>query len=1137
MTYEKIKTYIQTSLFDYRFIAILVLFISNYLLFENSVPLSNYFDTSRYYLFLMVLPGVLMILITIIMQRILSIEFLFKIYLFMEIVSLFILGYRTLMFQTFNADNLMYISGYIMIYERILYWFMLSFNGPLLYLISLNKIYELKDLIHNQISDFDEDTQISPKLKSRNIIQWLPNLIFKLFLDNLIIAAIFTFILILISVFWSLGIFYILLGLLLEISLLISKKEKIIHKTRLNQKIDQENPRNTNNTQFDANENKFSRKSALIQKYLESSSRFKNFLLSLISFLFITTISYLLPIDYIFFYENKFNYFARDSHRSIYYSIQALLIFILIAASIRYIYIKLMNKKITKFSNEEILNPSNSEATSANKVEKNRTATFGNKTRTTLIFGLIAVLLALGLLGTMMLGISPFETRLSLIILPWAFISYFVWIEAKIIKRKVESPGLWGAILILSILGLFAGTLLGIEADSDYSYIIWIAVLLLSIVLIVFSEFVVNSKLKIATTSMESNRGDKKSNKTRKVKQNNQLSKVATLMPLKEISQKFSNILNLNEVKNKSLKSFIVLALVCIPCFLIYVPSQSPSNFQILANVDNYCIFYFADPMSRIDQNYKPNFGLSSYKNINNTIEISAAKNEYESIQIVMLPINQNHMSIYEVSFSGFAHESNKTKIAIPSNSSTFFAYNVRYIDALGNIIADMLENFSSIAVSDGKNHPLWFTFYIPKDIPSGNYNGTLQFLITNRSTDDTGFYTTQTVNFNINLNVYNFTLPTIPSLKSNFGFSDSYPRYDEVMQWFKEHRMMRWSFFTLPKCKINETTAEVDYINFTLAESEIQKIYSEGTYTIGFHFYNSSILPNEPFLVNGTYYNAYNYTTNAPKSLVDATYKSYFDKLEEILKNSSHIYIDDFGNNHTWFDDIYLNGPDEIEARSEEVINNALAEYRWLKNDIEINFPIMQTIMGPPDWLLNELMKYIDIFCWHTEGFEADYITTLKENGKEIWIYTTRGPRFPSPTASTTSMATQLRALGWQCFVFNYSHYLIWDVATPRNGDMGYGYQGWNGGSLLYRTPYVFTLSTRLELIREGFEDYEYFNLLKLKLTELKNSEPNNPNIDAGNKLLKQINELFIRGYDPQMNYKIVEQLRNNIADFLNTI
>ena len=116
----------------------------------------------------------------------------------------------------------------------------------------------------------------------------------------------------------------------------------------------------------------------------------------------------------------------------------------------------------------------------------------------------------------------------------------------------------------------------------------------------------------------------------------------------------------------------------------------------------------------------------------------------------------------------------------------------------------------------------------------------------------------------------------------------------------------------------------------------------------------------------------------------------------------------------------------------------------------------------------------------------------------------------FPAPTMSTAVMALQVRALAWQCFVYNYTHYLIWDVVTPGNGRSGYGYGSWNGGSFFYTAPYGYDQSTRLELIREGFEDYEYFTLLAKTIDKLKATDPNDPHLATGEQMLEQVEALF---------------------------
>lgn len=196
------------------------------------------------------------------------------------------------------------------------------------------------------------------------------------------------------------------------------------------------------------------------------------------------------------------------------------------------------------------------------------------------------------------------------------------------------------------------------------------------------------------------------------------------------------------------------------------------------------------------------------------------------------------------------------------------------------------------------------------------------------------------------------------------------------------------------------------------------------------------------------------------------------------------------------------------------------------------MTLPIMQT-MGDSA----ELEAIVDIICYHTGGQEPEFLHEWQASGKEAWIYTTRGPRFPSPSIQTGAFNLQCRALGWQTFLFNYTHYLIWDVQTPYNEGDGYGYQGWNGGTLLYRGPEDGRyLSTRLENLRDGFEDHDYFVLLNASIEALKIIDPTNPHVGEGMVLQHRITALM-NDYIPTMDYRAFQQLRIDIGFLLSDI
>jgi hypothetical protein len=705
-----------------------------------------------------------------------------------------------------------------------------------------------------------------------------------------------------------------------------------------------------------------------------------------------------------------------------------------------------------------------------------------------------AILGGATVLGTMILwrilalGRLIFPFRINTLLYPWIFLLAVGWLVHFWGRRDRRSPGLIGIQISSGALAIWSALILSPETDlaaEILESLIWTAIGITAVI------YLLNFKL---------------------LKRN----------PAQHSDQSASiNRYNMNIISFRAkriMTGIAMMVLVLVPSISIGVIVTDSDGYQLLANVDNHAIFYLADPTSRISEDFKPRFGFSDYNNPNSTINLAAAKNEYEAVQIIMRPVNQKSFTIYNIQFSGFTH----TQSAATIGAGNFSAYIVEYIPELANIVADRLVPFYPIGVSKFVNLPFWLNFYIPSDAAPGDYTGIVTFTVDNK-TDPNEWYTTMPVTFEIHMHVFDFRLPTTPSLKSNFGFWTG--KFDQVIELYAPHRMMHWSFAHYPTCSLN-LDGTVASINFTSLIDEVTRIHAYGTRTIGIHAggYNQ-IIPTPGVTLNSGFYTQANFT-NAPE--YDLAMTTYYAQLTAFLRNQTD--LDEFGRNRSWFDEFYINGYDEIQARPQDVIDRTMAEYDWLKNTINCSLPLMQTVMGELDGKYY-ILDNVDIICWHTQGKELPFIEDAKQQGKQIWIYTTRGPRFASPSIATSGMATQVRALGWQCFVYNYSNYLIWDIATPLNARGGYGYQGWNGGTLLYAAPTEmgYYQSTRLELIREGFEDYEYFHLLQTGYHQWQQSHPGQSNATFEG-LLTRINHLFTF-YQPEMDYREFQSLRREIG------
>ena len=188
-----------------------------------------------------------------------------------------------------------------------------------------------------------------------------------------------------------------------------------------------------------------------------------------------------------------------------------------------------------------------------------------------------------------------------------------------------------------------------------------------------------------------------------------------------------------------------------------------------------------------------------------------------------------------------------------------------------------------------------------------------------------------------------------------------------------------------------------------------------------------------------------------------------------------------------------YIYGMDEPRA---EDLAFLAALYRKVRRAAP-GFPIMQTI-GHPD--PHELVGLVDIWCPLTPRLVSPFYARRRKAGDTLWTYVCCGPVPPYANFFVDQPATAHRVLFWQVRQAGATGLLYWCVCywnglpnaasgkpcfpdVPiRFKDLGtYRSYKVNGdGVLLYpgpgMTPYP---SIRLEVIRDGIEDYEYLALL----------------------------------------------------------
>ncbi|MEX2729821.1 MAG: glycoside hydrolase domain-containing protein [Candidatus Sigynarchaeum springense] len=709
----------------------------------------------------------------------------------------------------------------------------------------------------------------------------------------------------------------------------------------------------------------------------------------------------------------------------------------------------------------------------------------------------IVTILALYILW-MSAGVEILYLRASNVMTPMLIAMEFFFL-LQVIRFHPRAPhGILSFLFILGGTCFWTSFLLGSSPESDYAFYYFLAAAAISGTFLMLT--LVPPKARASVTP------------------SNQV-KVSTTPPARLAQEKRTGSTSARPIS----RVLFVLTIIGVSGFFIGSAVQSVQSFPVLANVDNNCIFYLASPFNRVDRYYFPGAVPGVQFNVNNQIPIEMARNEYESIQIVMRPINQLHFSVYAVSFSGFDQVGGPAFIS-PA-AAKFKPYVMEYVEALSNVIADRLVPFYPMTVADGLNHPMWFTFYVPPATPAGEYEGNLSFVVDKKW--DSGWADIQTIKFIIKLRVFDFKLPDVPTLASNFGLSgipEDTSLFNETMQIFQEHRMMLWTYAPLPQIISIQANGTPSGLNFTAMDAFYDKYHAMKMNTFGIWFSPQAVLPGGTFIVDGSPYDAYTYSTC---SKYNSTIAAYWAQLEAHLKSKTR--VDEMGRNTSWYDETYYNGRDELDAAPAHEITYWLAFYRWLKYTLNMTIPIMQTMGDSP-----EIRDVVDIIVHHTSGHVPYYFAEWQAAGKQIWIYTTGGPGFPFPTINTASFAVQQRALGWQTFIYNYTHYLIWSINTPYNTADGLGYQGWNGGTLTYFAPGGgYYISSRLELVRDGFEDHDYFELLRFTIGNLTIADPSNPKIQVGRSLLSRVTSLM-NEWKPEMDYRAFNALRAEIGTFL---
>ncbi|MFA6714142.1 MAG: glycoside hydrolase domain-containing protein [Victivallales bacterium] len=202
------------------------------------------------------------------------------------------------------------------------------------------------------------------------------------------------------------------------------------------------------------------------------------------------------------------------------------------------------------------------------------------------------------------------------------------------------------------------------------------------------------------------------------------------------------------------------------------------------------------------------------------------------------------------------------------------------------------------------------------------------------------------------------------------------------------------------------------------------------------------------------------------------------------------------------WLDIAYFYGYDEPTPAKLEMVKKEMALCGKFAPGVKRLVPYGSKRFSEKMFADSKRGEYIDIWVPNRNPLLDKNLTEkLKARGEIVWGYDSGGPSY-----EIASPNIEKRILLWVLRKYDLEGFLIWGTVicwggTPNDIDddgtpekswkpgPGDGYYAYPAGK---RIKDGLNPSIRLEVMRGGFEDWEYFHLLKEKLTELKRKDRN---------------------------------------------
>lgn len=476
-------------------------------------------------------------------------------------------------------------------------------------------------------------------------------------------------------------------------------------------------------------------------------------------------------------------------------------------------------------------------------------------------------------------------------------------------------------------------------------------------------------------------------------------------------------------------------------------------------------------------------------KNSAQGVRIYAAGNEYEPFQLVLTPKKPlGNIKVIPHTLVG------------PKNAKieawNITVKNVEYVnctepsseDVKPGLYPDPLPDHTPFAAQSGKNSAVWVTVYVPRNIPAGDYRGTI---------DVVGSGIGKVI-VPLSVHVWNFTLPSVSRLRTAYGNAMWWPfTYNNATTPEQRRKVLELYNLNFWKHRVSPYAPYWGYdIGVTTQDGTVKLDFSDFDVAIKKYFawFNSFKLPRFDMNDNVGFEGG-----DAERMKID-----YMRLVAEHLVDKG----------------VLDKGYDYITDEPEEKDYDAVVEAAKLVRMADHRIKILLT-----EHIADKLIGSVDIWVPIGPEYDEERAKARQAKGEQVWWYLCTWPKHPWPNYFIDYPAIDLRMWHWMTWRYGLDGILYWETCywqdNPWEKPMSQPeHRKWNWGNgdghLLYpatKTPSKTFIakgpvdSIRWETVRDGIEDWDYFRILKDRIDAAPASRRNSAEYKAAQEALARVN------------------------------